>query len=205
MTKRNHRTSNGFPRGAAAVGVMLLALVGTLMSNWPSADAASQGSKKAAVSGTATLTYSPDQKTLTVKLTLKNVPAGTHAAHLHKGACAVNFAQGPGHVLDAKNFFNVGSIKATGGKVDLSKTFTTSDNAAALKSNPLQNPWFLCIHFGALKGVTKNSQVVAAVKAATKNPKGPEAKQLNEIVCVNIIPDGSDPNTATLNFTKPEK
>jgi len=184
MTKVNRRASKGVTGVAFVVLFMFLALVCTTISTWPAANA--QAKKKTA-SGTATITINSGK--VTVDFTnLKNLAAGTHAVHLHRGACPVKFAQGVPHALDAKNIVVLGTFTNT-------KNDTKESLSANLPSGDktLGGKWFLCVHTGPLADVTSAKILAQDIKNGDK--------EIPELICVDIKPVAG--NSEILNFTKP--
>jgi Cu/Zn superoxide dismutase len=94
--------------------------------------------------GSATLTYDPAKKTLTVTTTASGLPAGTaHAAHLHLGSCD---AQGPvKYMLDDLVASPTGAAETT----------TVIQN---LDQAPPASGWYLNVHLGSSSQIQQNGQ-----------------------------------------------
>jgi hypothetical protein len=181
MTKVNPGTSKRVTGIALILVSMLLAVLYTTISNWPSVNAA-PGGNNPPVTGSVTVTDKGGQVTVTFK-NLVNVPAGTHAAHLHKGSCPLDIptpgqpTSGAAAILDAKNIVALGTFKADAGGALASKKFQ-----AKAPANVLAGGWFVCVHAGSLADVANASNAVDQLGKDIKQKK----KELVQIVCKDI-------------------
>jgi hypothetical protein len=175
--------------------MLLAVLCTTIGSNWPSVNAAP---KAKAVTGSATITVQGGNVIVTFK-NLANVPAGVHAAHIHKGSCPLNIpdpgtsASGADVILDPNNIVALGTFKAAAGGGVASKKF--QGKAPADGSNVLGGSWFVCVHAGSLADVGKAQDPVKQLgnDIAKKKP------EITQIICADIPKTGKTSETIKIN------
>jgi hypothetical protein len=195
MTMVNPGTTKRVTGIALILVSMLLAVLYTTISNWPLVNAA-PGGNNSPVTGSVTITEKAgDQVTVTFK-NLVNVPAGTHAAHLHKGSCSLDIptpgqpTSGAAAILDAKNIVVLGTFKAGAGGALASKKFQ-----AKAPANVLAGGWFVCVHAGSLADVANAANAVDQLGKDIKQKK----KELAQIVCKDIPEVGKTTETFKIN------
>ena len=92
--------------------------------------------------GTASITYSPSAKTLTVTVNATGVSPGNHAAHIHTGSC-----QNQGGVLYMLMDFTANSS----GQI-MNQTRTVTGVTSPIPANA----WYLNLHQGTSNNILKN-------------------------------------------------